>query len=65
MKVKHSLLLIVIGYLIYIIGLVYKNTHLGSGDNILIVAAAFKIVGAVAFLIKLFTYPKVKDFLNW
>jgi len=65
MKVKHSLILIAIGYLVYLFGLVYKTTHWGAGDKILIVAAAFKIVGVVAFLIKLFTYPKVKDFLNW
>lgn len=65
MKVKHSLILLVTGYIIYYFGLAYKLTHAGAGDNILIVAAAFKIVGVVTFLIKLFTYPKVKDFLNW
>lgn len=65
MKVKHSLILIATGYIIYYFGLIYKTTHAGAGDKILIVAAAFKIVGVVAFLIKLVTYPKKKDFLNW
>ena len=65
MKAKHALIILATGYLIYFVGLAYKITHWGYGDAILIVATVFKILGAVIFLIKLFTFPKVKEFLNW
>jgi len=65
MKTKHALIILAMGYLVYFAGLSYKLTHWGSGDSILIVAAVLKILGVVIFLIKLFTYPKVREFLNW
>ena len=64
MKAKHALIILVIGYCLDFIGALYKLEHWENGDNILVTATIFKVVGAIIFLIKLLTHPKVKEFLN-
>lgn len=64
MKAKHALIILVIGYCLDFIGGLFKLEHWEYADQLLIVATVFKVIGALAFLAKLLTHPKVKDFLN-
>jgi hypothetical protein len=65
MKIKHSLLLIGLGYCIDILGSVSKIMHQPGADFTLTIGAAIKIIGILLLLYKLLTHPKAKDFLNW
>jgi len=64
MKTKHAIIIFVFGYLISLIGALFKITHWGYGNLLLSIGSILKTVGGLIFLYKLITYPKMKDFLN-
>lgn len=65
MKVKHSIIFLVLGFCLDLIGGLFKIMHYQYGDTLLIIATIMKVFGALTFLYKLMTYPKFKDFINW
>jgi len=65
MKLKHSLIIFILGYCIDFVGSLFKIMHWKYGDELLITATALKFWGAAFFLFKAIRHPKVKEFLNW
>ncbi len=69
MKTKHALIIFLIGFLINILGALFKITHWSFGaitaNIILLIGSIFQILGVLLLLYKLFTSQKFKDFLNW
>ena len=64
MKTKHAIILLVFGYCLDFIGALFKILHTAQADITLTIAAILKVLGALLFLYKLLTYPKIKDFLE-
>lgn len=68
MKTKHTLVVLAIGFILIIIGALFKIIHFEIGfinGNLLLTVGMFcEIFGGILFLYKLFTHPKFKDFLN-
>ncbi len=68
MKIKHTILIFVIGFLITLIGTLFKITHWHFGwlsENVLLtVGMILEITGGLLFLYKLFTRDKSKNFFN-
>ncbi|AMJ66227.1 GldL-related protein [Hymenobacter sp. PAMC 26628] len=65
MKAKHAVVLFVFGLCADFIGALLKIMHWAGADALLIMGMTLKVIGALAFLYKLVTHPKVKDFLYW
>ena len=68
MKTKHTLIILAIGFILTIIGALFKIMHFEigflTGNFALTVGMFLEIIGGILFLYKLFTHPKFKDFLN-
>lgn len=64
MKAKHAIILLILGYCLDFIGGLLKILHSAEANITLTIAAALKVLGALLFLYKLLTYPKIKDFLE-
>ncbi|MCZ8023630.1 MAG: hypothetical protein O9282_13825 [Flavobacterium sp.] len=64
MKTKHALFILLIGIMFDFIGAFLKILHYPGADEILIIAIVLKIGGGILILFKLFTHPKIKEFLN-
>jgi len=68
MKTKHTLVVLAIGFILIIIGALFKIIHFEigflNGNLLLTIGMFFEIFGSISFLYKLFTHPKFKDFLN-
>jgi hypothetical protein len=65
MRVKHTIIIIVLAYCLDFFGAAQKIMHHPHADSILMIAALLKVTGSLLFVYKLLTYPKVKDFINW
>lgn len=65
MKVKHTLLIAFLGMLSIFAGAINKLNHMPQSKYFLAIGLVLLIAGAIAFLYKLVTHPKVKDFLNF
>jgi len=64
MKVKHAIILLVLGFCLDIAGAVMKILHWQGADLMLVVALIIKVIGALVLVNKILTYAKFKDFLN-
>ena len=64
MKAKYAVSLLVLGYCMDFIGVLFKILHTAYADITLTIAAFLKIIGGLLFLYKLLTYPKLKDFFD-
>ena len=64
MKVKHGLVLIVLGLLACIAGVVFKICHWAGADAILIAAMALEAGGFLLLISKLLAHPGIRRFLN-
>ena len=65
MKVKHAIILLILGFCLDFIGAVMKILHWQGSDLMLIIALVIKVTGALVLLVKILTYERLKDFLNW
>ena len=65
MKLKHALILLIVGYCFDFIGALFKLEHWINADNILIAATVLKVSASIIILYKILTHPKAKEFLNW
>ena len=65
MKIKHTLISMVLGQLLVFVGGIIKINHMPQSKYLLTTGLVLIIGGGIAFLYKLSTHPKVKDFLNF
>ena len=65
MKLKHGLILLIIGYCLEAFGALQKILHTALADKVLIFSTFFIIVAWLIILFKLLTQPKLKEFINW
>lgn len=65
MKIKHALVIFILGFLINLIGALFKIMHWPFANILLVVATFLEVAGGILFLVKILTHPKIKDFLNW
>lgn len=65
MKIKHTLMIVVLGKLLIFSGAINKLNHMPSSKYLLTTGLVLIIGGGLAFLYKLSTHPKVKQFLNF
>jgi hypothetical protein len=65
MKLKISLVILVIGYALDFIGAWMKITHQAPADFVLTAAMFLKLIGLLVFVFLLLSHPKVKEFLNY
>lgn len=64
MKTKHTLIILAIGFLITLVGALFKILHFPYGNLLLLVGMSCEIFGVILLLYKILTHPKLKDFLN-
>ena len=68
MKIKHALIILVIGFFIILIGSFLKITHfiIGPihGNSFLTLGMFVEVVGGILLVFKLITGKKSNDFLN-
>ena len=64
MKIKHTLIILAIGIIIWIIGALMKITHLPNANRILFISTIIEIIGVILFLYKIIRNKGLKDFLN-
>lgn len=65
MKIKYTIIIFAIGFILITIGSLFKILHLPGANIVLLIGTGTQFVGAVLLLKKILTYPKFKDFLNW
>lgn len=64
MKVKHTLFIIVTGFIICTVGILMKIIHLQYANIVLLISSIIKIIGILLFLYKLMKSTNFKSFLN-
>ncbi|WP_333661940.1 gliding motility protein GldL [Chishuiella changwenlii] len=64
MKIKHTLIILAIGIIIWIIGALMKITHLLNANMVLFISTIIEIIGVILFLYKIIKNKSLKDFLN-
>ena len=64
MKIKHTLIILAIGIIIWIIGALMKITHLPNANIVLFISTIIEIIGVLLFLYKIIRNKDLKDFLN-
>lgn len=64
MKAKYAVVVIVLGLCTDFIGGLFKIMHWAGADLLLLTGMTLKVVGVLTFLVKLLTYPRLRDFLN-
>jgi uncharacterized membrane protein YhhN len=65
MKLKHALLLIVLGLCAYVVGALFKIEHWTGDDALLIGAAALIVSGLLLATIKLLRHTRTRRLLNY
>ncbi|MDG1661337.1 MAG: gliding motility protein GldL [Winogradskyella sp.] len=64
MKTKYILVFIIVGFLLAIIGSLFKIQHWSYGFELYITGTLFKLVFGLALIYKILTFKKFQDFLN-
>jgi hypothetical protein len=65
MKLKHALLLIVLGLCAYVVGALFKIEHWTGDGALLIGAAALIVSGLLLATIKLLRHTRTRRLLNY
>ena len=65
MKIRFSIVIIVIGYVLDFAGAWMKITHQAMADAVLTISMFTKSIGLILFVIFMLAHPKVKQFLNY
>jgi hypothetical protein len=65
MKTRHAITLYILGLCLNFVGALIKILHYPGANEILITATVFQVSGGLLFLYKLWTNPKMKEFLDW
>ncbi len=64
MKVKYIIALLLIGWIVMIVGALYKLTHKPGADLVLTIGTGIKVVAIFLGIVKLFTSKKFRNFLD-
>ena len=64
MKIKHAVIILILGVFAGIAGVLFKITHWPGGDALLLSAIALEASGLVLLVVKLLARPGAKQFLN-
>ena len=64
MKVKHVLIVFILGMILTTIGAFFKIQHWPGAAKILLVSLLLEVIGGLLFIWKLATIKDFKDFLN-
>ena len=66
MKIKHAIIIFLIGYCVNVIAVLLRILHLflNFSDIIFTVSTIFTVTGVILFACKLLTSEKFKDFLD-
>ena len=64
MKTKYILVLIIVGFLLAIIGSLFKIQHWPYGFELYLIGTLFKLVFGIALIYKILIFKKFQDFLN-
>jgi len=65
MKTRHTIILIILGLSLQVVGSLFKILHLQWADLMLVLGGVAEIVGSLLFCVKFLSNPKVKEFLDW
>jgi len=65
MKVKYLLAFLIFGFILTIIGSLFKIQHWAFASEIYILGTFLKVIFGILLIYKIFTTDKFKDFLNW
>lgn len=64
MKIRHAVILLLLGMLTAVIGALFKIEHCAGSDILLLASLAFTVGGFVLLAVKLLTRPDAKRFLD-
>jgi len=64
MKIKHTVIIYVIGVLVELVGIISRSTHFPDGTAFYLSGVSIKVIGFLLFLYKISTHPKVKEFFE-
>lgn len=64
MKVKHIIVVFILGVIFVILGSLFKINHWAGAAKLLFAGMILEILGLVMVVWKLFSTEKFKDFLN-
>ena len=64
MKVKHIIVIFILGVIVVILGSLFKINHWPGAGKILLVGMILEILGLILVVWKVLTTNKFKDFLN-
>lgn len=65
MKTRHAIALYVLGLCLNYVGALIKILHLPGANEILVAATILQVLGGLLIIYKLWTHPKLKEFLDW
>jgi hypothetical protein len=65
MKIKHILIVYIIGFIFLTLGALLKILHYQYGPELLTIGTSLKILAGFLLIGKLITSDKFKEFLNW
>ncbi len=65
MKTRYTIMLIILGIGIVILGGLVKILHLTGADQLLTIGVIIETVGWLLFFIKALRNPKLKEMLDW
>jgi hypothetical protein len=65
MKTRYTIMLIILGIALEILGALVKILHLPGADLILSIGGIIEILGWLLFLVKVVRNPKLKEVLDW
>ena len=64
MKIKHILILFLIGIIVSLIGMQFKIMHWPGADKLLLSSSVIKAIALILAIWKVLTVEKFRDFLN-
>ena len=64
MKIKHAVIILVLGVIAGIAGALFKIEHWAGADALLLSAMALEASGLVLLVVKVLARPGAKQFLN-
>ncbi|MFN0035496.1 MAG: hypothetical protein ACKVUS_10525 [Saprospiraceae bacterium] len=64
MKLKYALLIFLAGFILIVLGMLFKLESWEFASELLIAGLILKFIGGILLIYKLLTHPKVKEFLN-
>lgn len=64
MKVRHALIVFFLGFMLHLIGSLFKIMHWPGAGVLLIAATAVQVAAVAVILYKLFRHRKFQDFLD-